>query len=223
MRFAEFIRDNHQRAKSAQIHLIDKFEPTFRNWSGTVNKKLVEALELRSYLNFFYTHSAEEDTWLKQCPPLEYLYKNLRRNLGKNTDMGDWYIIDQFSIDQFANVTGDKQWIHTDPHRARSHSPFKTTIAHGFLTLSLIPLLTGSVNSADANNCSHAKIIINYGLNRVRFPRPVKVGEKIRARTRVIDLILLKRGLEIVREVIIEVENGIRPACVAYTVLRLYF
>ena len=72
-------------------------------------------------------------------------------------------------------------------------------------------------------NSIFAKIIINYGLNRVRFPRPVKVGEKIRARTRVIDLILLKRGLEIVREVIIEVENGIRPACVAYTVLRLYF
>ncbi|NQY51142.1 MAG: MaoC family dehydratase [Piscirickettsiaceae bacterium] len=223
MRFAEFIRDNHQRTKTAQMHLIDKFEPTFRNWSGTVNKKLAEALELRSYLNLFDIHTSEADTWLKQYPSLECSYKNLQKNLGKDAYIGEWYIVDQYNINQFANVTGDKQWIHTNPDRARYESPFKTTIAHGFLTLSLIPLLTGIVGSTDESNFSHAKMIVNYGLNRVRFPRPVKVGEKIRARTRVIDLILLKRGLEVVREVIIEVANSTRPACVAYTVLRLYF
>lgn len=222
MRVADFIKDNQQRAKAAQIHLIDKFEPTLRNWSGTVNKKLTEAIATRPYLHFFDTQTVEQDAWLKQCPSLETVYKQLQESLGEETYLGDWYTVDQSGIDQFAKATGDKQWIHTDPDRAQLESPFKTTIAHGFLTLALIPLLTKSVDVQNSD-FSQAKMIVNYGLNRVRFPSPVKVGKRIRARTRVINLVPMKRGLEVVREVTIEVENSTRPACIADTVLRLYF
>lgn len=221
MRVVDFIKDNQQKARAAQIQLIDKFEPKIRNWSGTVNKKLAEAIAMRPYLNFFDTQTAEQEAWLKQCPQLEKEYNQLHASLGEETFVGEWYTVEQDCIDQFASVTGDSQWIHTDQERAQQESPFRTTIAHGFLTLSLIPMLTDSVDNKKP--FSKAKMVVNYGLNRVRFPGPIKQGKRIRARSRVINLVPMKRGLEVVREVTVEVENSIRPACVADTVLRLYF
>lgn len=222
MRVVDFIKDNQQKAKAAQNHFIDKFEPTLRNWSGTVNKKFSEALAMRPHLSFFDTHTIEEENWLKQCPNLENVYDSLHEKIGEESFIGQWYTVDQACIDQFANATGDSQWIHTDPVRAQAESPFKSTIAHGFLTLALIPMLTESVGDNDSS-FSQAKMAVNYGLNRVRFPGPIKVGRRIRARSRVINLVLMKRGVEVVREVTVEVENSVRPACVADTVLRLYF
>jgi acyl dehydratase len=219
MRVVDFIKDNQQKARAAQTHLMDKLEPTFRNWSGTVNKKLTEAMELRSYLHFFDTDTSDQTIWLEQCPILEKNYQLLQQSLGEETFVGEWFTVDQYCIDSFAKVTDDHQWIHTDPIRAQLESPFKTTIAHGFLTLALIPTLTKS----NEPEFTEAKMVVNYGLNRVRFPSPVKEGKRIRARTRVINLTVMKRGLEMVREVTIEVENSIRPACIADTVLRLYF
>ena len=222
MRVVDFIKDNQQKARAAQIQLIDKFEPKFRNWSGTVNKKLAEAIATRPYLHFFDSHTVEQDAWFKQCPQLATAYQQLQENLGEETFVGEWFTVDQSCIDQFADATGDRQWIHTDRERAKKESPFKSTIAHGFLTLALIPLLTDSVGKSQ-NSFSQAKMAVNYGLNRVRFPGPIKEGKRIRARTRVINLVPIKRGLEVVSEVTVEVENSIRPACVAESVLRLYF
>jgi acyl dehydratase len=222
MRVVDFIKDNQQKAKAVQTQLIDKFEPTLRNWSGTVNKKLTEAIATRSYLSFFNIHTAEQETWIQQCPELELAYKDLHKTLGEESYIGAWYTVDQACINQFATATGDEQWIHIDPERARLESPFRSTIAHGFLTLALIPLLTESV-AENKKTLSQAKMVVNYGLNRVRFPSPIKEGKRIRARSRVINLVLMKRGLEVVREVTVEVENSVRPACVADTVLRLYF
>jgi acyl dehydratase len=99
---------------------------------------------------------------------------------GKVTFVGEWHSVEQECIDQFAEVTGDKQWIHTDPIRAAKELPFKATIAHGFLTLSLIPKLTNSVD-LDSNPYPEPKMVINFGLNQVRFPYPVKAGTRVRA------------------------------------------
>ncbi|OUR71610.1 hypothetical protein A9Q78_09445 [Methylophaga sp. 41_12_T18] len=222
MRVADFIRDNRLKARAAQNQLIDKFEPTFRTWSGNVNKKWAEAVAMRSYLHFFDAGNEQQNLWLAQCPVLDETYKKLQNKLGEETYIGEWYTVDQTGIDQFAAATGDQQWIHTDPKRAEQESPYKTTIAHGFLTLALIPMLTESV-AVTKTNYSAAKMVVNYGLNRVRFPSPVKEGKRIRARSRVINLLPLKRGLEVVKEVTIEVENSNRIACVADTVVRLYF
>lgn len=222
MRVVDFIKDNQQKAKAAQNQLIDKFEPTIRNWSGTVNKKLAEVIAIKPYLHFFDAHSVEQEKWLEQCPALADVYAVLQEDIGEETFVGDWYTVDQACINNFAEASGDKQWIHIDPERARKESPFKCTIAHGFLTLALIPSLTDSISSKQ-NTFSQAKMVVNYGLNQVRFPSPIKEGKRIRARTRIINLVPMKRGLEVVREVTIEIENSSRPACIADTVIRLYF
>ena len=206
--------------------LIERIESNIRHWPTSINKKLAHSLGttsfLSNYLNFFEVGNKPENEYLAQCRPLNEVYSRLNKELNQETFVGDWITIDQRYIDDFAKVTGDFQWIHTDPQRASLESPFKTTIAQGFLTLSLIPKLT---NSIDPNNTIYpeARMVVNYGLRNVLFPYPVKVGKKVRARTRVTKLVPMKRGLEIVREVKIEIENVSRPACIAETILRLYF
>jgi acyl dehydratase len=123
------------------------------------------------------------------------------------TAASDWITIDQKMIDQFASVTGDEQWIHVDPARARAESPFGATIAHGFLTLSLLSRL--AFNAIDLQLGQSA--IINYGLNKVRFPAPAKVDARIRG------LFTLKErsGDQLVWSVTVETEGGAKPVCVA--------
>ena len=127
-----------------------------------------------------------------------------------------WHQVTQEQIDKFAEATGDHQWIHVDADRARS-GPFGTTIAHGFLTLSLTPLLGGEVMKVEG-----IRMGINYGLNKVRFPSPVKVGSRVRASVRNLSVEDVKDGIQVVNEVTIEVEGQEKPACVAETVTRLY-
>ena len=206
--------------------LIERLESNIRHWPISINKKLVDSFGTDSYLGH-YLHLFDPETekaekFINQCPDLKTVYLRLVRDINQETFVGDWFEINQQCIDQFAKVTGDNQWIHTDPERSNEESPFKTTISQGFLTLSLIPMLT---NSIDPDNTIYpeARMVVNYGMNKVIFPYPVKVGKRIRARTRVIKLVPLKRGLEIVREVRMEIEKSSRAACVAETVLRLYF
>ena len=150
------------------------------------------------------------------------MYLELHSKLGEETFIGDWFEIDQACIDNFAAVTGDEQWIHTDPERAKQESPFKTNISQGFLTLALIPMLTKSIDPTHSVYPG-TRMVVNYGLNKVHFPFPVKVGKRIRARSRVVSLTPMKRGLEVVSEVSVEIENSTRLACVAEPVVRLYF
>jgi acyl dehydratase len=150
------------------------------------------------------------------------LLSELFPKIGEELHVGSWFTIDQSRINLFAEVTADQQWIHTDPIRANIESPFKTTIAHGFLTLSLLPVLTESV---DAENPRYptAKMVVNYGLNQVRFPYPVKVGSTVRAHTKLLELTPISQGLEVVEEIRVEIKGMRRPACIAQMVLRLYF
>lgn len=207
--------------------LKNRVENTLRNWPETLNKKVSDirnlSLPWTQYFHFF--HEPDEVLPLQEERALSQKFVALRQrleaSLGEESYVGEWFLLDQHCIDQFAEVTGDHQWIHTDPLRAAQESPFKTTIAHGFLTLSLIPMLTDTVNP-EKNDYPEARMVVNYGMNKVVFPAPVRAGKRIRARTRIIEIRTLRRGLELVREVTIEVENSKRPACIAELLLRLY-
>lgn len=153
---------------------------------------------------------------------LEAVRSQLLEQVGEETHVGDWVEIDQERIDRFADATGDHQWIHVDVERAGRESPFRAPIAHGFLTLSMLPMLT-SPGGVTEHRYPGVRLSVNYGLNRVRFPAPVRVGSRIRARTVLKEVAEVANALQLVREVTVEIEGLPKPACVAETVSRLYF
>ena len=228
MKVIEFIREKRKNLQHQNDQFIAKFSPKVKNLSTLFNNKIT--MPFRNTLNNpwfsqFNPVDAEEskpERVLIQVPEAKKTYNSLLEKIDTVTFVGEWHEVEQDCIDQFAEVTGDKQWIHTDPVRAAKESPFKGTIAHGFLTLSLIPKLTNSVD-LDNNPYPEAKMAINFGLNQVRFPYPVKAGTRVRASIKLVNLVPMKRSIEVVNEVSIEVENSKRLACVAETVLRLNF
>lgn len=153
---------------------------------------------------------------------LEQVQANLETKVGTETNVSDWLTITQEMVNQFADATLDRQWIHVDPGRAQAESPFGGPIAHGFFTLALIPYLTGSVDP-DTPRYPGVAMTINYGVNKVRFPHPVPVGSRVRARTRLLSATPAKGGLQIIHQVTIEIEGQPKPGCVAETVSLLYF
>lgn len=224
MNVVEFIKEKKQRLAQNNAEFRARFEPQFKNLSQILSKTITNTLNNPwiSKINPFEEESGTEQKPLVLVPAAAEMYKKLEQQLGEETFVGEWFTVDQARIDQFADVTEDSQWIHTDPERAEKESPFKTTIAHGFLTLALLPKLTDAVD--DTNNpYPEAKMAVNYGLNQVRFPYPVKVGSRVRARSKLVGLTPKRKSIELVNEVSIEVENSKRLACVAETVLRLYF
>jgi acyl dehydratase len=142
----------------------------------------------------------------------------LRDLIGREVAVGDWFQVQQERIDRFADVTEDRQWIHTDPGRAARESPYATTVAHGFLTLSLLSHL---VHQAVRVRGAFSRAI-NYGLNRVRFPAPVPAGARVRGRVLLRGVEDIDGALQMVWEVTVEVEGSAKPACVAEWVLRWY-
>ena len=142
--------------------------------------------------------------------------RSLESRVGQECGVSPWVEIAQERIDQFAKATGDFQWIHVDPERAKD-SPFGGTIAHGFLTLSMLPKLSESTFEF-----SDRKMGVNYGLNKVRFTAPVRVGSRLRGRFVLKDYQALEGGAQLTVEATIELEGSERPACVAETVSRRY-
>jgi acyl dehydratase len=136
--------------------------------------------------------------------------------VGEHLGYSEWHTVTQEQISAFADATGDHQWIHLDAERAAA-GPFKTTIAHGYLTLSLIPMLASQVSRVQG-----VRMGVNYGLNKVRFPAAVPSGSRVRAGVRVKSVEVIEGGAQIVNEVIIEMEGGDKPCCVAETVARYY-
>jgi acyl dehydratase len=142
----------------------------------------------------------------------------LKAAAGTHVGESDWLTVDQARIDTFADATDDHQWIHVDQEKAKS-GPFGTTIAHGFLSLSLLVPLAAQVYRVDG-----VKMGINYGLNKVRFTSPVPVGSKVRASVDVDDVTEVKGGaLQVTLKVTIEIEGSERPAVVAEWLTRQYF
>jgi acyl dehydratase len=137
--------------------------------------------------------------------------------VGQEIAVSDWLTVTQERVNQFAEATGDHQWIHVDPERAKA-GPFGAPIAHGFLTLSLIPYFFEKSLSTPS-----VKMGVNYGLNRVRFMAPVKVGAKLRAKIKLLTWEdLPNNGSQVVSEVTLEIEGSDKPACVAESIARRY-
>jgi acyl dehydratase len=151
-------------------------------------------------------------------PKVEFQHlSELRQRIGQEVAVSDWLEIAQERINLFAEATGDHQWIHVDPERAARESPFGATIAHGFLTLSLLAhLLTETIVMRDV------KMGINYGLNRVRFTHPVKAGSRIRARIVLAALEDIPGGAQLTWNVTVELEGSDKPACLAEMISRRY-
>lgn len=145
----------------------------------------------------------------------------LRAQIGSEVHVSDWLAIEQARVDRFADATSDHQWIHVDPKRAAA-GPFGGTIAHGYLTLSLYPFLRGLVRE-DAPLAPGVQNVVNYGLNKVRFPAPVRVGSRIRARCTLLAVEDVPGGLQITEQYTVEIEGGPKPACIAEAIMRLVF
>ena len=137
--------------------------------------------------------------------------------IGQEVACSDWLSVDQARIQRFADATGDQQWIHTDPERARLESPYKTTIAHGYLTLSLLPHLLDSCLRIDG-----VGMAVNYGLDRVRFPAPLPAGRRVRARLALDRLQSVAGGVQAHWAATVELEHSDKPACVAQMLVRYY-
>jgi acyl dehydratase len=137
---------------------------------------------------------------------------------GQEIAVGDWLEITQERIDRFADATSDHQWIHVDVERCKRESPFGTTIAHGYLTLSLIPYL----NQESFAIRQKFRMSINYGSNKVRFTSPVPSGSRIRNRTALVELSEVPGGWQARWQVTVEIEGKDKPACVAEVISRMY-
>jgi acyl dehydratase len=139
--------------------------------------------------------------------------------VGEEFGVSDWITVDQDRIDGFAGATGDHQWIHVDAERARTESPYGSTIAHGFLTLSLIPALSKANYRVE-----NAKMGINYGLNRVRFLAPVPVGSRVRVRSELVDARKVDdTTVDLVVRHTVELDGSEKPAAVAELIARMVF
>ncbi|MFZ6732118.1 MaoC family dehydratase [Undibacterium sp. Ji42W] len=141
----------------------------------------------------------------------------LKDLIGQEVAQSEWVEISQERVNTFADATGDHQWIHIDVERAKRESPFGGPIAHGFLTLSLLPMLV-----ANAIKLTYVKMGVNYGLNKVRFPSPVPVGSQLRARLKLLEIEDIKDGAQFTWEVTIECEGQDKPVCVAESISRCY-
>ena len=148
--------------------------------------------------------------------------QQLQAQLGRQIHLSDWFEVTQARIDAFAEATGDHQWIHVDAARAARESPWRATIAHGYLTLSLYPMLRGLVAS-DRPVFAGVRQVVNYGLDKTRFPNAVVVGSRIRASCVLLAVEEAAGGLQVKEQYTVEIEGQPKPACVAEAIMRLYF
>jgi acyl dehydratase len=144
--------------------------------------------------------------------------QELKSLVGQEVAVGDWLEITQERINQFAEATSDHQWIHEDVERCKRESPFGTTIAHGYLTLSLIPHLSQSSFAIK----QPLRMAINYGSNKVRFTSPVPAGSHVRNRMKLLEVSDVSGGWQVRWQVTVEIEGKDKPACVAEVISRLY-
>ena len=147
-----------------------------------------------------------------------------QQRVGQEEGVGEWHTVDQKQIDLFADATFDHQFIHVDPEKSAELSPYKVTIAHCFLTLSMVVHLGASIPRAEPAAYAGLTMGINYGLDRVRFPSPVKVNSRIRARRSLVSAELKAPNvIQLKQKVAVEVEGEDKPACVAETLTRLVY
>ena len=144
-------------------------------------------------------------------------YKDIGQFVGQEIGVTDWVTIDQDRVNKFADATGDHQWIHIDVERAKKELPTKGTIAHGYLTLSLIPWLGSKIMRMEGVSMG-----INYGSNKIRFLNMVPVGAKVRGRQKLLSAEPKSGGMQLINEFTIEIEGQSKPACIAETISLVY-
>ncbi|PMJ98784.1 MaoC family dehydratase [Vibrio sp. 10N.261.55.A7] len=225
MKVANLFKHRGESMSKHHAEFLQWMSPTVRMyWEELLTK--TNNSQLFAWMKDFQQPAINEDAPIAEPivlkPEAQVVYDELQLKLGEVIHTGDWLLIDQKRIDQFGHITEDMQWIHTDPARAEEESPFKTTIAHGFLTLALLPRLTDSVDEENSLFPT-AKLVVNLGMNQVRFPYPVKSGNNVRAVSRLTKVTPIKKGLEIEREVKVEIEGIRRPGCVVTSVIQLQF
>ncbi len=142
-------------------------------------------------------------------------FEEIEKAAGEEIGTTDWVEITQDRVDKFADATGDHQWIHVDVEKAKD-GPFGGTIAHGYLTLALVPWLGSQVFSLETPGAK-----LNYGVNKVRFPNPVRVGSRVRAKVAVGEVTDIPAGKQLTLKYVVEIEDQDKPACVAETVVLL--
>jgi acyl dehydratase len=152
----------------------------------------------------------------------EKAYELFKADEGKEQGVGEWFEVDQDRIDQFADVTIDHQFIHVDPERAKD-TPFGSTIAHGFLTLSLLTHLDSSVPTGDKARYEGIALAVNYGFDKVRFVSPVKVGSRVRVRSVLASVELKEPWVQTTRTMTVEIEGEDKPALVADWITRIMY
>ncbi len=227
MKVVDIIKHKREAFANHHFELKGLMSPVLREyWGDFINR--AHSQQIFPWIRDYDTPAVNEE----EAPEVEALnelsdeakalYAELKQQVDQEIHLGDWLTIDQARINAFADVTEDQQWLHTDPERAAQESPFKTTVAHGFLTLSMLSRLTDSVDTKNPPYPT-ARMVVNVGLNQVRFPYPVKVGNNIRARSTLLKVTPIKRGLELEKEIKVEIEGCRRPGCVAVSVTRLYF
>ena len=223
MNVFEFIKEKGADFRDNTEQYRIKLEPKLRSISHKLNFRLKNTLNNPWISNFKSIDSSYFFGQKKSAPnpTIKVVYSKTNNILGKEIFVGSWELVDQNCINGFARLTGDDQWIHTNKERAKKESPFKTTIAHGFLTLSLLPKLTEKFNFNDIH--PNVKMVVNYGLNKVRFPYPIKSGSKIRGRVKIIGVTPFKNCIEVVNQISVEVEGRKRLGCIADSVIRVYY
>ena len=226
MKVTNLFKDKVDAISAHQSEFMNWMSPTLRDyWSDFLDR--AQHSFLFSKVGDHHQPAINEEVApqpapIIMAPEAQKLYQELGDKIGEVIHVGDWVHVSQERINQFGAVTEDMQWIHTDPERASAESPFKTTIAHGFLTLALLPKLTDSVDP-DKPLFPTAKLVVNLGLNQVRFPYPVKAGNNVRAVSTLTKVTPIKKGLEIEREIKVEIEGIRRPGAVVVSVIQLHF
>lgn len=144
-------------------------------------------------------------------------FNEVKSLVGQELGVSDWHVVTQPEIQAFADATHDHQWIHIDVERAKKESPFGGPIAHGYYTLSLAPYLMDQIWSVQG-----VKMGVNYGLNKLRFPAPVPIGKRVRARAKLENVEDVPRGMQVTVGISFEVEGGTKPVCIAEALYRYY-
>jgi len=145
--------------------------------------------------------------------------EEVKASIGREVGVSPWIEVKQELIDWFADVSGDHQWIHIDVDRAQRESPFKATIAHGFLTVALLSRMTTEAVNLEVQS----KLRVNYGFNRLRFPAPVPAGSRVRAHLTPNSVKDVEGGTEIAWGIVVEIENQAKPALAAEWLVRIYY
>jgi len=215
MKIVQLIREKRLELKAANEAFVKRIEPQIEEFQEAVKNAHITSRLRRSEI------WPVQDRALPMRPKVVDMLKSLEPVRGEVIHVGDWVTIDQECITQFSHLTGDEQWIHLDQDKARKCSPFRTTVAQGFLVISLLPKMA-NFDSYQDTIYQGAKYFINCGLDKVEFLNPVKVNTKIRCRTIIKDIKPERRYLDVTQLMLIERAGDEKLVCRAEVLLRVF-